>query len=178
MKCEKKMKLLYQYDVYLSENRTPYLEYVKDVRSDADGVYRTPNAILDLLNLAFRANELAEERLWLIGFDAQHHCVGLFEVSHGSANRSVASSASILKRALLIGAISIIVAHNHPSGVVTPSDEDIAFTKQLHIAARLCDIVLNDHIIIGAGSNAYYSMLEHDMIDHDKCEEIYQKMCN
>ena len=61
----------------------------------------------------------------------------------------------IVKRALDIGAAYIIIAHNHPSGDPSPSDNDIAITKLLQQALHLLDIQLYDHIIIS--SNTYYS---------------------
>ena len=51
--------------------------------------------------------------------------------------------------AVRLGAVSVIVAHNHPSGDATPSDEDITETKQLIEAGRVMGITLDDHIVIG-----------------------------
>ena len=62
---------------------------------------------------------------------------------------------SIFSRAILCNANSIIVAHNHPSGIVKPSHEDISITRRIKEASEILDIKLIDHIIIGEDS--YYS---------------------
>lgn len=64
-------------------------------------------------------------------------------------------------KALLCGAVSIIVVHNHPSGDAAPSKEDINVTKRIKKAGEVIGIGLLDHIIIGDG---YYSFLENDLI--------------
>lgn len=65
----------------------------------------------------------------------------------------------ILRSALVEYASGIIIAHNHPSGNLTPSDQDLAATKRLSEAAKILDIKLLDHVIIS--SKGFYSM-SHD----------------
>ncbi|MDO7629748.1 MAG: hypothetical protein MUQ84_02350, partial [Loktanella sp.] len=55
----------------------------------------------------------------------------------------------VMKRALELNAASLILVHNHPSGDPTPSDADIAMTKQIEAAGKTLSITLHDHIIIG-----------------------------
>ncbi len=55
----------------------------------------------------------------------------------------------VVKRALDIGAVAIIIVHNHPSGDPTPSGEDIEMTRELKEAGRNIGITLHDHIIVG-----------------------------
>ncbi|MDR0631572.1 MAG: DNA repair protein RadC [Holosporales bacterium] len=55
---------------------------------------------------------------------------------------------NIIKRALDLGAVSMILVHNHPSGDATPSASDISETQRLYIAAKTMDITLHDHIIV------------------------------
>ena len=64
----------------------------------------------------------------------------------------------MFKRAVLQNAASIIICHNHPSGDITPSQEDINITKRLYEAGRILGIELLDHIIIG--DNKYTSLKE------------------
>lgn len=83
------------------------------------------------------------------------HAGGLIRFEHigqGGLNSTVADIRIILKNALLNTASKIIVAHNHPSGNLKPSREDIALTVKLKEAAALMDIKLLDHVII-AGNN-------------------------
>ena len=68
----------------------------------------------------------------------------------------------ILKNALLNSASRLIVAHNHPSGNLKPSREDIAMTEKLKEAAALMDIKLLDHLVIG--DNNYCSMADEGLL--------------
>ena len=58
----------------------------------------------------------------------------------------------VMKRALELNASALILVHNHPSGDPTPSDADIAMTKQIEEAARTLSMTLHDHLVVGAGS--------------------------
>jgi DNA repair protein RadC len=64
------------------------------------------------------------------------------------------------RRAVREGAESIIVAHNHPSGDVTPSDADIKTTRALHEAGQILKIPLLDHIIFTAKQDTFFSFKE------------------
>jgi DNA repair protein RadC len=59
-------------------------------------------------------------------------------------------------------AASVIVAHNHPSGILQPSDADITFTKKLKKALQLIDVKLLDHLIIS--ESGYLSIMQRDLI--------------
>lgn len=76
----------------------------------------------------------------------------------GTVNRSLVHPREIFKNAYLTSASGIICIHNHPSGDVTPSMEDIMLTKSLEEIGRLQNIPIIDHIIIGC--NTYYSFYE------------------
>lgn len=70
-------------------------------------------------------------------------------ISSGGITGTVADIRIILKQALLLNSNQMIVAHNHPSGNLTPSSADIELTRKLKEAAALMDIRLLDHLIIG-----------------------------
>lgn len=101
--------------------------------------------------------EAAEEYVYTLALDNKNKATGLFEISHGTVNSSVISPREIYIRALLLGASSIILFHNHPSGDVTPSKDDILVTKRVKAAGELLGVELLDHIIIG---DTYYSFKE------------------
>jgi DNA repair protein RadC len=67
----------------------------------------------------------------------------------GTANASIVGLREIFREAVREGAVSLIVAHNHPSGDPDPSTEDIEVTAKIKEAGRLLDIELLDHVIIG-----------------------------
>lgn len=76
----------------------------------------------------------------------------------GLLNSSVVHPREVFKTAILTNAATIIIAHNHPSGNVKPSPEDIAVTKRLKQSGDLLGITLVDHVIVT--ENKYYSFFE------------------
>jgi len=82
--------------------------------------------------------------------------------SIGILNASIVHPREVFEKAILNHSSEIIVAHNHPSGDVTPSSEDIATTERLVNAGKLLGITVTDHMIIC--SNDYFSMREKGLI--------------
>ena len=79
------------------------------------------------------------------------------ELFRGTLNHSMVHPREVFKEAYVIGAVSIICIHNHPSGKVLPSKDDINLTKRLISIGELMGIKVLDHLIIG--SDNYYSFL-------------------
>ena len=75
--------------------------------------------------------------------------IAIQDISVGSSSASVVEPRSVFAPAILHNAASIIVAHNHPSGVSTPSKDDINTTRRLVEAGKILNIPVLDHIIIG-----------------------------
>lgn len=115
------------------------------------------------MNDVFQLSEQAEEYVYLIAMTAKCQPISFFEVSHGTCTASLVGTREIFIRALLCGAVNLIIIHNHPSGVVAPSREDIAITKQIHKAAKILGLRFCDHIIIGR--EGYYSFSENSDMD-------------
>jgi DNA repair protein RadC len=69
-----------------------------------------------------------------------------------------------LKKALLLNAVSVIIAHNHPGGSVNPSRQDKELTQEFKSAFDAIGIKMLDHVIIPAYSTDYYSFAENDEI--------------
>ena len=80
--------------------------------------------------------------------DSLHQVAAYSIVSIGTANMAPVAPREVFQRAILSGAIAIVVAHNHPSGSPHPSDEDRAVTKRLHESGNLLGIRLLDHVIV------------------------------
>lgn len=99
---------------------------------------------------------LETEHLFLIMLNTKHKLLGDIILSKGTVNASIFSPREALIEALRIGAVYIILMHNHPSGDPTPSREDIMTTKRMHDAGNIIGITLIDHIIIG--DNRYISL--------------------
>lgn len=121
-----------------------------------------PKYIVEMMNSVFSLDKKAEEYMYLLALNTKCVPVGVFEISHGTVNSSFCSPREILIRALLIGATGIILIHNHPSGDVTPSKQDIESTKRIKSACEIIQIDLVDHIIVG--SDKFYSMRQEGVI--------------
>lgn len=104
--------------------------------------------------LLARMGHLEQEELHVILLDTRNRVLGIQTIYRGSLNRSVVRIGEIFRPAIEAPAAAIIVAHNHPSGQVDPSPEDIKVTRQLVQAGQLLGIPLLDHLIIGTGTFA------------------------
>lgn len=123
----------------------------------------TLNSPEDVRNLLTKSMEMhleAEEVLIMVTVDTKHRVTGIFEVSRGSLSSSLVHPREVFKRALLMNAAGIFVAHNHPSGDVAPSRDDIAITERLQKAGEILGVSLLDHLVIGDTPERYYSFKE------------------
>lgn len=93
--------------------------------------------------------EKVQEHMLVITLNQKHFINSIELVGIGSSQCVSVRPADILRCALIRGSSSIIVAHNHPSGDNTPSKIDIEFTSRLTRMARVFDIEVLDHIIVG-----------------------------
>lgn len=106
----------------------------------------------------FRAalpKEQKEERVFVLPLDGNGNALAkpiLVSVGHQDGTTAIDAGA-VFREALKAGAEEIIVAHNHPSGDLTPSKADIAATGELNDLARRLGIVFLDHLLIGADKN-------------------------
>jgi DNA repair protein RadC len=94
--------------------------------------------------------------------DAQNGLVRDVVVSEGTLSASLVHPREVFKPAILESAASVILLHNHPSGDPTPSREDIRLTRQLVECARLLDLRVHDHVVIGRGR--FISLAERGII--------------
>ncbi len=85
-------------------------------------------------------------------------------VSMGTINASLVSAREVFKSSILSNAASIIAVHNHPSGNLYPSQNDMLITNKLMQAGELLGIELLDHIIVGGGKGEYYSFHTHNLL--------------
>ena len=124
----------------------------------------SPADIRDLLTKALEMHLEAEEVFIMITVDTKNRVTGIFEVARGHLSACLVHPREVFKRALLMNASSIFVAHNHPSGDVTPSGDDKAITKRLKDAGEILGVSLLDSLIIGDKPEKYYSFAEAGII--------------
>jgi DNA repair protein RadC len=103
-----------------------------------------------------------DEEFCVIYLDAQNQVIEFEAVEKGVANQAVVYPRKVLENALRRKASALILAHNHPSGHVRPSDADIRLTKTIQETARALDILVHDHIIIG--EDRFFSFREEGMM--------------
>lgn len=85
------------------------------------------------------------------------------EISRGSMEGTLVDAKVVFSHALLAGAHSMILFHNHPSGNLKPSNQDLQITKKLKDGALLLDMAVFDHIIISPDGD-FYSFADNDMM--------------
>lgn len=105
----------------------------------------------DLLNLS-------EEHLFCAYLNIKNRCLSKRLIAKGNLNVVYAQPREILRYALQENAVKLILAHNHPSGDLNPSEEDIIFTKRIIEAGKIIGLEILDHLIIGNGG--YISLKE------------------
>jgi DNA repair protein RadC len=109
----------------------------------------SPRQAAAMLRPALQSEEV--EQFAIIALDSQHRALGLSIISRGTVDQTLVMPREVFRVAIVLNAVAIIVAHNHPSGDPTPSTPDRLVTDSLAAAGRLLDIPVFDHIIVGAG---------------------------
>ncbi|MBP9853765.1 MAG: DNA repair protein RadC [Candidatus Omnitrophica bacterium] len=102
--------------------------------------------------------DLKKEIFKTIHLNASHQIINIIDESKGTVNYTTPIIREIFQKALEHFSVSIICAHNHPSGDIQPSREDRDFTRKLTEAGRIMQISVLDHLIIG--DNCYFSFAD------------------
>jgi DNA repair protein RadC len=87
----------------------------------------------------------------LLCLSTKHRVIAYHEVSRGTLDATLVHPREVFKAAILANAAGVVVAHVHPSGDPTPSQDDIALTRRLAAAGTLLGIEVLDHIVVGDG---------------------------
>ena len=99
--------------------------------------------------LAPQMRHLSQESVRVVLLDTRLRCKGVEELSRGTTDQALVSVKEVFAPAISRRAYGIIIAHNHPAGDPSPSEADIRVTASLASAARLLEVRLLDHMIIG-----------------------------
>lgn len=103
-----------------------------------------------------------QEEVYLLGLDAKCKVLGCVKLSTGSVNSAGLSIRKVVECALNMKASSVVLAHNHTSGIAVPSQEDIRTTKSISHALDLVGVYLADHVVVA--DEDYVSMAESGLI--------------
>jgi DNA repair protein RadC len=144
------MKTIQKYKLELV--RESEHEYLPSSRiSEPEDVFRTLESVFEL-------SKQPEELFVILAMTTAGTIAGAFEISHGDLNTAIVNPREVFKRAMLVNANSIILAHNHPSGELKPSLNDKTLTSRLVECGKILGITVMDHLIVGGG--CYHSMKE------------------
>ena len=131
--------------IELGKRISNYNNKIEYIKSTKDAYYY----------LKGKMSHLEQEHLHAIFLSPNNKIIADKIINIGTSTQTIASPKDVIKWALKMSAYAIIIAHNHPTGVVVPSKQDIDYTLELKTACELVDIKLLDHIIIG--KNNYFS---------------------
>ena len=141
MKTTKGRKSVSYEDTFIREIRATY-----HMTETQPFIIQGPDHVAQFVRSILTDN--SREHFVALYLDGAHQVASYSIVSIGTANSAVAHPREVFQRAILAGAVSIIIAHNHPSGVLTPSDEDHKVTQRLKDAGEILGIKLLDHLIV------------------------------
>ncbi len=136
--------------------------------------YLTSSAdVRDYLLHALRG--LKKEVLCVIYLDSSHAILDTETVAEGTINVNTVYPRELIKKALQRNAAALIIAHNHPSGSIVPSSQDMQLTRTLSLLGGMMQIRLLDHIIIGDDS---FSFADNGLMAeiHDACRETMERL--
>jgi DNA repair protein RadC len=118
-----------------------------------------PSDVYDLMGPSMRFEKVEHFKILIL--DTKNNVRGIEHISTGSLNSSVVHPRETFKPAIKKSASSIILLHNHPSGEVEPSHEDIVLTNRLDECGKILGIKVLDHVILG---DYFYSFKEEGLL--------------
>ncbi|MBR3872407.1 MAG: DNA repair protein RadC [Paludibacteraceae bacterium] len=107
-------------------------------------------------------SDLTHEEFWVLLLNKANKQIGKYKISSGGISSTIVDSRIILKYAIENLASNVVLVHNHPSGSLSPSRDDIELTKKIIMGCKALDIIVLDHIIIG--QNKYYSFSDEGLL--------------
>lgn len=124
----------------------------------------SPGKVVEFTKNVLRIHMETEEYLYMFCLDTKLNILGVYEITHGAIDTAWFYIPDILKKALIINAVSLILVHYHLSGDPEPSRADIESYRKIYEAVKMLDICLHDSIIIGDAD--YVSMKERGLLSH------------
>ncbi len=107
-----------------------------------------PARIVEYLRSAFEENPM-QEAFYAVYLDRKNHPIGRHLITLGTVDSTLVAPREVFRGAILASASALVVAHNHPSGDPAPSQGDVRVTRALREAAKIIEIALLDHVIVG-----------------------------
>lgn len=148
-----------RYKTMMDENGLPELIKERSYESN-ERILDRPDKVFNVMRGVFQLHKETEEYLYEICLNAKMKPIAVFEISHGTVNGSLVSPREFFQKALLVGAVSVVAAHNHPSGDASPSREDDSVVERLKEAGKLIGVDLVDFVVVGESYYSYRQILE------------------
>ena len=148
--------IIREYDLVLDEDTKHSKLEIKQSFSYNQNKFDGADKICNFMRDNYQLHQKADEYVYILAFNTRMWLLGIFELAHGTGDKCLVDVRGVFMRALFVGAQSIIIVHNHPSGEVDPSNDDKLINQKLNEAGILIGIPLIDNIIIG--ENTFYSL--------------------
>ena len=137
---------------------------IPKVKESQDIQIKSPGIVLE--QCKDMAN-IAQESFQILTLNAKNKLIERHLISLGVINASIVHPREVLRACIEDSAVAYVAVHNHPSGDVTPSAEDVKITRQLIEASKIMDIPMQDHVIIGRKDKnpTFLSMREEGLVN-------------
>ncbi len=160
-------------DTIKTNNMSTYNENVPEIKlrkkngNSIEAKIKGPKDAERFFRSVFDNEELeVREQCMAVFLNQDHTTIGYFLVSVGGITATIVDQRLLFRAAIECGATSVILAHNHPSGSLVPSDHDLDLTKKLYNGGEILGIKLLDHIILTASE--FFSMADENIMDQIK----------
>lgn len=127
-----------------------YIDYICECRNKPREAGEAIDRIADAVRQVEDIRAEQQEHFIVLMLDGQNKLLEKFDASKGITNASLVHPREVFKRAIVNNATGVLCIHNHPSGSIEPSPEDIQTTKRIKQAGELLGIKMYDHIIVTA----------------------------
>jgi len=129
------------------------------IREQELQIVKEPASALKILRSVYADLDVDQQHFVILCLNSANSVTGYKVLFSGGQSESICDVRVLFRNALLMGATSLILAHNHPSGRIEPTAEDRKITSKIVTAGAMLDIKILDHIILG--DNSSYSFSEH-----------------
>lgn len=167
----------------LKEKEQPFqldrvsIRLVKDAPLYSDKPMNNPKLVVEALGKELC--EMDREVMCVINMKTNSVPINCSIVSMGTLNASLVSPRELFKSSILSNAASVVLVHNHPSGSLEPSENDLHLTARLKMAGDILGIEVLDHIIVGGDPSHYFSFCENQIMPTlNKQPEKRQELSN
>lgn len=140
--------------------KTIKVEY--NIKEKTTGHINTSETAFNLLKEIYRELDVDQEHFCILALNSRNEITGYKIITSGGQTNAIIDPKIVFRNSLLLGAVKLILAHNHPSGDVEPSSGDIVMNTNLKHCADLLDIKLLDHIVFS--QNKFYSFADNGLI--------------